>query len=485
MTTTIEQDDLTTEQTTAGSADCYSGRRNRFFRGKQMKVEEFRIEQSYFLDRRHLLNRALFGWGVVQGLGLERPRHASEVTAGAPGDADEHHPQGRPFRVLPGLALDEQGREAILTETTQLSARNTFLLGSDCRPGPFDRVQPGRYVLALHYAERQVGDAHGPGGCRCEHPEKNFVCETAIFSLRPLGKDGCCPCAEQSCERGCRCQEGRPCPEGPGRHACLCQWVAQPRAPENRELCEWNGYWIDPASAVDLACITVTRAERDCDPAIGTIDDDCGPRRLVKSTDLIYDLMRGCDLVRIDHISWSDWHLAQKPVDWADFAARFHCKGGAEGTTDFVVKFSGPVQIESLRPDAVAMTVFTAEQATGWQIARRVPIAELDTTPDPDHGGKGCHPLPPGTTNQLRVKVKPRWIRDELDRDDESWLTERQFEVEVTIMGDTILDCHDHGIDANVRGKTVVPSGNGTPGGTFVSSFRVSPKPLDKAARAG
>ena len=87
--------------------------------------------------------------------------------------------------------------------------------------------------------------------------------------------------------------------------------------------------------------------------------------------------------------------------------------------------------------------------------------------------------LPEGTTNQIRLKVKAKWIRDELQRDEESWLSEKEFSVEIEIRGDFILDCHQQPIDGNAIGTKAVPSGNGTPGGTFISSFRVLPKPVD------
>src|SRR6516162_123929 len=100
-------------------------------------------------------------------------------------------------------------------------------------------------------------------------------------------------------------------------------------------------------------------------------------------------------------------------------------------------------------------------------MTRRVPIVRLDLTPDLS---ADMAELPPGTTNQMRLIVRPRWLRDEVDKDDESWLSQREFTIEIEIRGDLILDCHRQAIDGEAIGLDPTPSGNGSPGGTFMSS---------------
>jgi hypothetical protein len=41
--------------------------RNNYFFGKQFTVRDLQQEQSYFNDKRHLINRMVLGWGVVCG----------------------------------------------------------------------------------------------------------------------------------------------------------------------------------------------------------------------------------------------------------------------------------------------------------------------------------------------------------------------------------------------------------------------------------
>ena len=45
--------------------------------------------------------------------------------------------------------------------------------------------------------------------------------------------------------------------------------------------------------------------------------------------------------------------------------------------------------------------------------------------------------------------------------------------VEIEIRGDFIVDCNGQTVDANAIGLSPAPTGNGTPGGTFFSTFRV------------
>lgn len=66
--------------------------RNRYFYGKMLTARDFETEQRYFNNKRRLLNRTLFGAGVVCGLGVYRNDDVS-------------------FSVETGMALDYMGRE--------------------------------------------------------------------------------------------------------------------------------------------------------------------------------------------------------------------------------------------------------------------------------------------------------------------------------------------------------------------------------------
>jgi hypothetical protein len=491
----MHDDTPATTQHTGQDVDCGTAKRNRFFRGKQMRAGEFQTEQDYFVKRRRLINRSVLGWGVVNGLAVSgpegeepcRPSDTRDAPSAATQQAAGSAPSA-PLSVTAGLALDRRGREIVLRESIALDAGNTVLLPADepHRPMPVTGIASGRYLLAIHYAERRVGDAKLPWPCHCGPPEKRFTCETALFSLRPVEQ---CPCAEASCRRACRCERDPcGCDAGPRSHACLCEWV-KPAPPSGKgRLCEWNGYWVDLSAGVDLACVTVEAAADRCKPiAFGSIVDACGPRRLVKGNDLLYDLIRGCDLTRIRSISWSKWHRSPDVVPWADFV---HMMGDpppdpenpAPVTTRLVVTFTSPVLTSTITPDAFALKCIVTHTDTGWYETRSVLLMAPEVAA-PEQGD------PPDTTRQVTLVVDGGWYQEmtsprSIFKDDGGTAV-------IEVDGDYLLDCNRQAIDANARGfaladwggAAATSSGNGTPGGLFRSVFRFDKRYAQAARR--
>ncbi|REE18413.1 hypothetical protein B0G71_1429 [Paraburkholderia sp. BL27I4N3] len=447
-----------------------SARRNRYFRFKQMRTEEFEIEQDYLIGRRRLINRSVLGWGVVWGYELDQAKPDGHASG-----------EARPVRVSHGLALDAAGREVESRASVELGPHNTFLRewhANGYKSKPWDECEPGTYLLCVHYAEEPVSDAPIGDRCGCEPPQKRFVCETAVFSLNRLTNEKE-RCAERGCERQCQCAGKDLCSE-PGRrsHHCLCEWATHESPERACPLISWSDYDVALADCVCLAVVVVAQTSDPCAPVtIECIEDACGPRRIVKSNDVLYDLIRGCDLTHIIDVSWKDWHRRMHPaVPWNAFAKRFRPRPGTndpEGSTQFTVKFSRPVRVDTLRIDAIIMTAAIVEQPTGWLAVRRIPIERLD--PVPAVTDKGTPPL---ETRELRIVVTPRWLHNEIRSDEDSWFTERDFMIEIQIRGDLILDCNFQPVDGDAIGLVGLPSGNGTPGGTFRSSFMVGAKSL-------
>jgi len=454
---------------------CASGERNRFFKGKMMKAPEFDMEQRYGIERRRLLTQAIAGWGLVRGLAIEGKRPL-------PGHEMPPEPEPAPFRVSPGLALDPHGREIVLTCSTTLGADNTFLVGDGCELRSVDKLQSGRYVLAIHYAERLLGDAALPADCCDTKTEKNYVCETVLFSLR---KQDCeeCPCGERPCPSPCECcgRHTRHCGcDERSRNSCLCEWTLEAKAPAcPGKPCTWRGYELYPQDGVDLACVKVCKPCDDCRPLEGWIADDCTPRRIVKNNDLLYDLIRGCDLTRIKCLSWGEWHRRKERVPWDEFASKIYgettdCR---DVKTGFAVEFSGPVLAETVRADcfSIQFTVGDGDEWRGWYLTRSVPITRILK---PHHPGD-----PLETTRCVTLCVHPHWC--EKLTCDESKVRAHGARVLIEVRGDFILDCHGQPVDANARGfalrkepgKPVRPSGNGKPGGTLASTFTVERAP--------
>lgn len=484
--------------------ECTSGSRNRYFPGKRLTPAAFEAEQTYHVERRRLLNRAMHGWGVVYGLGVAAAQSSACETAAG-------------LDIAPGLAFDAAGRELLLTRTRNLrwadvwlfkdadaapakaSARDCGCNGEKADPAPAKaepaseaeaqlvEVRPkagkprddGRekarcWLLSVHYAERRIDPVQVKDDCHCERNEWDRTCEDVYFSLRPIDCADCCD--PHDCALCCGCVGDCEMPLRPhnrGPHRCLCRHLTQLQVdPAVDTLCRVrDGLAVDLANGVPLACVTLRK-----DECGGTeferVVDACGPRRLVKRNDLLFDLIRGCDLTVIDAISWDAWHRSASTVAPADFAAFFSTEKEppVRCVTKFWLRFSRPVQAKSLTTDCFAITVVGPEEDTGWGEALRVPIVGLDTT--------SLSTDPPDHVRTVTLVVDGEWVIDELKSKRSIFRNERS-QVEIEIRGDFIVDCNGQAVDANAVGLRAVPSGSGTPGGTYLSTFSVAPQRAD------
>lgn len=71
--------------------------------------------------------------------------------------------------------------------------------------------------------------------------------------------------------------------------------------------------------------------------------------------------------------------------------------------------------------------------------------------------------------------VDGRWLYDAI-KGSKTIFDEDPVTIEIEIRGDLIVDCNGQTVDANAHGLSTAPTGNGTPGGTFFSSFQVQPR---------
>ena len=486
----------TTQQTgspTAGRAECCSelkcedGLRNNYFVGKRLTPDSFRVEQRYMLERRHLLNRAIHGWGVVYGYGVNKvsaPEHCQETKAGR-------------LRISAGLALDQYGRELLQSETL-LEFADVILLNANGARMSADDASAARlggsvspptcWLLSVHYAEQSTDPVTLTDSCSCEHHEWDHTCETVRYSLKPVPCKECCK--DFDCELNCACGTGHCC--GGAEHAgmeqagitqtaklskrggcnCLCEHLTK-WAPEGEcgSLCEIEEACarvrVDLRHGVPLACLKLA-PDASQRLTFGEVVEACGPRRLVKRNDLLFDLIRGCDLTRISEISWSDWHRNRVAINFDEFSKKFGPEGNrlAEYLTNFEVKFSHPVREDTLRPACFAMTIICYEREGGWWQTFRVPIVRLELTP---HAPAD----PVGHRRGARIVVDGAWVEDGL-RGRGSVFIDSETRVEIEVRGDFIVDCNGQTVDANAVGLSPAPTGNGTPGGTFLSTFRVA-----------
>jgi hypothetical protein len=489
-------------------APCGSGLRNQYFEGKRLTVDAFRVEQSYLIERRRLLNRAIHGWGVVYGYALKP----------APGPGAETRPSR--LEIGPGLALDECGRELLSVRAVMIDAADVILLdgkggrlerppaGSlEPREGPKQEVQqtPACWLLSAHYAEQSEGPVRVNDPCSCERNEWDRLCETVRFSLRLVDYAECC--RPFDCELQCECGTGPCCEQRSKEHAdqeveqtedrktkahpvdrggcqCLCDHLTGLSDTECCALCEIEEpcahIRADLRHGVPLACVRLR--EGDCDKwEFDCWVEACGPRRLVKRNDALFDLIRGCDLTRISAIGWADWHRSRRLVEWEDFAASLGSVEDSERdrkgkqrrkrspveTVRYWVEFSRPVRKQTVRADCFAMTVLVEQREGGWSEVYRVPILDVHTSAPADTAA--------GLVTRATLVVDAGWLRDAV-YGDKTIFDEDPTAVEIEIRGDFIVDCNGQTVDANAHGLTPAPTGNGTPGGTFVSSFHVQPR---------
>jgi hypothetical protein len=487
---------------------CESGLKNNYFLGKRLTPDTFLVEQQYLVERRRLLNRAIHGWGVVYGYA---------ITPDPSDDSYQKKPLSRKLKIDAGLALDKCGRELLQVGTLQLGLNDVIFVDDEAHRIDPQRAfpeaeHPGRkkgqdpppvcWLLSVHYAEQAIGLVTINDPCSCERHEWDHVCETVRYSLRRIDCDKCCN--DFPCELECDCRTGPCCNEhdkdltdehDPRRHdekyeaerqrqpckpftrggcQCLCEHLTSLRpGDEPCSLCEIEEpcarVRVDLRHGVPLACVKLI--QDDCDSWTFDVDvEACGPRRLVKRNDLLFDLIRGCDLTRISDIGWKDWHRREAAIPFNDFSQAFggEGKGKTEYVTNkFTVEFSRPVRQETLRPDCFAITVMSVETEGGWWQVLRVPIVRVDTTSIP--------PKPGDPANHVRgatLVVDGAWVEDGL-RGRRSVFLAGETRVEIEVRGDFIVDCNGQTVDANVRGLCGVPSGNGAPGGTFLSSFGV------------
>ena len=475
-------------------APCDAGPRNRYFEGKRLTADSFRAEQDYTIERRRLLNRAIHGWGVVYG-------YAIQSAAGR-------------LQIGPGLALDECGRELLQTRVFALGVDDATLLdGNGARierppEGSYqrraaqgkagDEQPPACWLLSAHYAEQLVGPTTVSDPCNCERKEWDRVCETVRFSLRRVDCKECC--VDFDCALTCGCASGPCCgekavlqsqttknPVDRGGCQCLCEHLTALSDTPCGELRQLDDpcaqIRADLCNGVALACVSLREGECHGDWLFERLIDACGPRRLVKGNDVLFDLIRGCDLTRISAIGWGDWHRARKLVEWDLFEASFGVLSSSElermrksrdrrdrfpvVTSAYWVEFSRPVRQDSVRADCFSMIVLSSEPEGGWTGAYRIPVVNVETSAAPG--------TPAGLVTRASLVVDGRWMYDAV-KGSKTTFDQDPVTVEIEIRGDLIVDCNGQTVDANAHGLLRAPSGNGTPGGTFFSNFQVQPR---------
>jgi hypothetical protein len=393
--------------------------RNRYFTGKYMAARDFLGEQEYFLSRHRLHNRVLHGWGVVCGL---------RVVPHPDKDCSK-----RWVVVKPGIALDCCGRELVL------EAEKPHKL-----PFPEPKVAPPPTAAAAPAAEgldkpNPAYQQNPPPKPPQEKPIEFLVCityhEELIEKVPALYNEGAC---DPSRNEANRVRE-------------VAKIVVLD--PEEYPKC-WRTRVSDPE---EHCC-------DDCDQVPGPVgiclepDCPCGdavPLALVRyqpgdPENLLQIEMEGRRTLRmppefLTHIVSTNWP-----------------HGGTITLSDLRVRMKGRLEVyfdRKIKPthgDATGINQFTF--VVGYSdIQRSVEFLPIR------------HKHPPTLDSDCRAVYS---IAEEILSDEYEGLTLSNHIVYVTLNCDFILDCHDNAVDGNFLGARF-PTGNGLPGSTFRSWFRV------------
>jgi hypothetical protein len=466
----------TKEPKTAGNCGpCSPAVRNRYFRGKLLTVTDYQAEQRYMIERRRLVSRAVLGWGIVSGFGVD-----GEAAA---------------LTVAPGIAFDHHGRELVLCEPFRVCDKDdlVWLRSGKCGLEASDDGRgPGRYLLAAHYAECRIDGVRINDGCGEVVCETNRMFETVVFSLRLADVD-CPPFTVQDC-RDLAPRDG----QQPADIASGLPYVAPVDDRGVGTLCRQRDDWpyqdnggadkasrpcrdgpcrgdFDPCHSPRLSTLGCCDIDFDAGVPLAYVEikeGDCG---LVFGAPVA--IIGCCALTRIKDIGWRNWHarpgteVAREQFDQMFVAPASAAGGGipkkpdgAPVDTHFWVCLTGPVQVASLTSDAVTVTLAQADSREAvWNLVQ-VPVTRFWYA-DPSPGD------PKGTTRGFRITFESAFWWGEIFSSNRSGF-ENPTRVEIRIHGDAIIDWAGRSVDGTSQGRSL-PSGNGTPGGDFVSSWLV------------
>ena len=219
---------------------------------------------------------------------------------------------------------------------------------------------------------------------------------------------------------------------------------------------------------VPLACVTI--GYRCGDPYVAAVVDSIGPRRLTRPNDVLFDLIRGCDLTRIKDVGWRKFlGTPDGKVAFEDYSAMF--VGGRAGTrtpppvdTRFWVLFSGPVQAASLSPHVIAITLLHWDSDDAVRLMRRLPVTGIKVAPTLPGD-------PPGSTRAFVPIVHGNYWLEEIYSTASAYDEREGTIVEIGVRGGLVVDANGQLVAAGGGWLETRP---GWPGSDFISAFTVT-----------
>ena len=463
--------------------------RNNYFYGKQFTVRDLIQEQSYFNEKRHLINRMVLGWGVVCGLDVTWEKESRRFTVGT------------------GMALDCCGREIVVCKPYTFSFDE---YDNQCREAYGKRDYECKFMLCLEYDDCYTEPVDlPPVGCdEQERKEFNRVRDGFKVTIKKW-EEACAKPAYDQCLDRFKQEVGpnyrRNC-DTPTIHQHLCEELK-----ECKHRC-------DECNCVVLATIEVTSSgygqygqqqgyqqppegyqqppqgypqqppqgypqqppqgypqqppqgypqgyeQQGYEPPIKISVDTCTNRRFVYNNSLLYDLIY-CHHGDLPHIVDFNWRRAAYPERRVSFNTFLQMmrKG-------LKVYFDKEMNPDSLNPNTFIVSYIYRETGTGTFIAKRIPADQIYS----DLEGN-CY-----TATFVPQKI---WLDGELDRPDSELRADTRYEegvtVEIVLRGSRIWSEEGKGLDGDYLADKL-PTGNGTQGGDFVDWFKVMPSTYER-----
>lgn len=432
--------------------------RNNYFYGKQFTVRDLLQEQSYFNDKRRLINRMVLGWGVVCGLDIY------------------WDPRGGKLVVTPGMALDCCGREIVICEDKRLSFDKDdedYCLQDDQRP-------EGKFVLCLEYDECHAEPVDlPPVGCdeKGKH-EYNRIRESYKLRLKPW--DEACP-REPPKETQCpdyykhdAVNDGPYPPascQSPNVHHFLCGKLKNCPECEDCDCVILTTITFPPKQGGGYQAPKQGGEYQDRKPGGGYQDpivDSCTNRKFVYNNTLLYDLIN-CyhgDLPHIVDFSWRQYAYPGREMTFDVFLQMIR-----DGVT---VYFDEEMEAASLNQHTFIIAYLYRETGTGTYVRKQIPVDSIQT-------GKS------GDCYTVTLYANSDWIKDELETPNSELRADTRYEpgvdVEIILRGSRIWSRRGKGLDGEYLADKL-PTGNGTQGGDFFDWFKIVPseeKPKGKS----
>jgi hypothetical protein len=221
---------------------------------------------------------------------------------------------------------------------------------------------------------------------------------------------------------------------------------------------------VDLRHGVPLACLMLVNEEKGECPGWRFSDwiESCGPRRLVKRNDVLFDLLQGCDLARISDTGWKQWHRTDEPMPWNSFERSWGTEKepGKHFTILWWVEFSHPIRENTVRPDCFSVYFMDYDEDTAWGQARYLPIVDVTTWAAPG--------TPDKHITRATLVVDSAWFHEAV-AGRRTIFDDDRIQMVIEVNGNYMIDCNGQAPDLDNVGLPAAPTGNGSPGGIYRS----------------